>query len=66
MSRKLKIDTGEAKFGPYSPGICVRDHIWLSGQIDVDAGDEIELQAIGTWPRLMIYLRLQIVRKLIW
>ena len=48
MSRKLKIDTGETKFGPYSPGINVKDHIWLSGQVDVDAGDDIESQTRGT------------------
>ena len=48
MSRKLKIDTGETKFGPYSPGINVNDHIWLSGQVDVDAGDDIESQTRGT------------------
>ena len=52
MSRELKIDTGGEKFGPYSPGICVRDHIWLSGQIDVDAGDEIESQTIGTLAKI--------------
>jgi len=48
MSRKLKIDTGETKFGPYSPGINVNDHIWLSGQVDVDAGDDIGSQTRGT------------------
>jgi 2-iminobutanoate/2-iminopropanoate deaminase len=52
MSRKLKIDTGGIKFGPYSPGISVRDHIWLSGQVDVDAGDEIEEQTIGTLAKI--------------
>ena len=41
MGRKLKIDTGEPKLGPYTPGINVKDHIWLSGQIDVDSGDDI-------------------------
>jgi len=48
MSRKLKIDTGDTKFGPYSPGISVRDHFWLSGQVDIDAGDDIASQTIGT------------------
>jgi 2-iminobutanoate/2-iminopropanoate deaminase len=52
MSRKLKIDTGGEKFGPYSPGISVKDHIWLSGQIDVDAGDEIGPQTIGTLAKI--------------
>ena len=44
----MKIDTGGTKFGPYSPGINVNDHIWLSGQVDVDAGDDIESQTRGT------------------
>lgn len=48
----MKIDTGGEKFGPYSPGISVKDHIWLSGQIDVDAGDEIESQTIGTLAKI--------------
>ena len=52
MSRKLKIDTGGEKFGPYSPGISVKDHIWLSGQIDVDAGDDIGPQTIGTLAKI--------------
>ncbi|MDP6661432.1 MAG: RidA family protein [Candidatus Thalassarchaeaceae archaeon] len=52
MNRKLKIDTGEAKFGPYSPGICVGDHIWLSGQIDVDAGDDIGSQTRGALAKI--------------
>ena len=34
--------------GPYTPGINVKDHIWLSGQIDLDSGDDIESQTIGT------------------
>ena len=47
MTRKLKIDTGGAVFGPYSPGISVKDHIWLSGQVDVSA-EGIEAQTRGT------------------
>ena len=47
MARKLKIDAGGAVFGPYSPGISVKDHIWLSGQVDVSA-DGIEAQTRGT------------------
>ena len=47
MARKLKIDDGGAVFGPYSPGISVKDHIWLSGQVDVSA-DGIEAQPRGT------------------
>mgnify|MGYP001203086521 CR=1 FL=1 len=48
MARKLKIDTDEPTLAPYSPGINVKDHIWLSGQVDVDAGDDIESQTRGT------------------
>ena len=52
MGRKLKIDTGEQKLGPYTPGINVKDHIWLSGQIDIDSGDDIESQTIGTLAKI--------------
>ena len=48
----MKIDTGEPKLGPYTPGINVKDHIWLSGQIDVDSGDDIESQTIGTLSKI--------------
>ena len=47
MARKLKIDAGGAVFGPYSPGISVKDHIWLSGQVDVSV-EGIEAQTRGT------------------
>jgi len=47
MTRKLKIDTGASVFGPYSPGITVKDHIWLSGQVDFSV-DGIEAQTLGT------------------
>mgnify|MGYP001338486184 FL=1 len=52
MNRKLKIDTGGAKFGPYSPGINVRDHIWLSGQVDIESGDDIVSQTMGTLSKI--------------
>ncbi|HIE81454.1 MAG TPA: RidA family protein [Candidatus Poseidoniales archaeon] len=44
MARKLKIDTGGTTYAPYSPGITVKDHIWLSGQVAVEAGADIESQ----------------------
>ncbi len=47
MHKKVKIDSGEKKWAPYSPGISVRDHIWLSGQIGIDSGDDIESQIKG-------------------
>jgi reactive intermediate/imine deaminase len=44
MARKLKIDTGGTTYAPYSPGITVKDHIWLSGQVAVKAGADIGSQ----------------------
>ena len=46
MDRKLRVDTGGKSYAPYSPGISVRDHIWLSGQIDITESD-IESQTRG-------------------
>ena len=55
MHRKVKIDTGEKKWAPYSPGISVRDHIWLSGQIGVDSGEDIESQTKELLRKIDIY-----------
>ena len=45
---KTRIDPpGTKKYAPYSPGVVVGNTIWLSGQIDVDAGDTIEIQTQG-------------------
>ena len=41
MTRKLKIDNGGKVWAPYSPGITVRDHIWLAGQIGIEGGEDI-------------------------
>ena len=51
MARKLKIDTGEPTLAPYSPGINVKDHIWLSGQIDISV-EGIEAQTRGTLAKI--------------
>ncbi|MEC7706978.1 MAG: RidA family protein [Candidatus Thermoplasmatota archaeon] len=51
MDGKKKIDTGGAVMGPYSPGISVKDHIWLSGQIDISQ-DVIEAQTRGTLAKI--------------
>jgi 2-iminobutanoate/2-iminopropanoate deaminase len=52
MTRKIKVDTGGKTWAPYSPGISVKDHIWLSGQIGVDSGDTIELQLKGVLKKI--------------
>ena len=44
MTRKLKIDNGGKVWAPYSPGITVRDHIWLAGQIGIEVGEDIVSQ----------------------
>ncbi|MFL2960214.1 MAG: RidA family protein [Candidatus Thalassarchaeaceae archaeon] len=44
MARKLKIDNGGKVWAPYSPGITVRDHIWLAGQIGIEGGEDIVSQ----------------------
>tara|TARA_Y100000766_G_scaffold175396_1_gene150575 strand:- start:1273 stop:1650 length:378 start_codon:yes stop_codon:yes gene_type:complete len=51
MDRKLRIDTGGKSYAPYSPGISVKDHIWLSGQIDITESD-IESQTRGTLAKI--------------
>ena len=51
MDRKLRGDTGGKSYAPYSPGISVRDHIWLSGQIDITESD-IESQTRGTLAKI--------------
>ena len=51
MHNKEKIDTGEEVMGPYSLGISVKDHIWLSGQID-NTQDGIEAQTRGTLAKI--------------
>ena len=51
MNSKKNIDTGGAVMGPYSPGISVKDHIWLSGQIDISQ-DGIEAQTKGTLTKI--------------
>ena len=65
MSRKLKIDTGGTKLD-LTAQEYVRDHIWLSGQVDVDAGDDIESQTLGPCPRLTICLQRRTVLNPIW
>ena len=52
MARKLKIDTGAEVFAPYSPGITVKDHIWLSGQVGVDGGESVEGQTLSALSKI--------------
>ena len=46
MTRKIKIDNGGKVWAPYSPGITVKDHIWLAGQIGIEGGEGIGSQTL--------------------
>ena len=43
---------GANKYGPYSAGVKAGGTIWLSGQIDVDSGDTIEVQTQGALDKI--------------
>ena len=43
---------GVTKYGPYSPGIMAGNNVWLSGQIAVEAGDDIRAQTKGTLDKI--------------
>ena len=40
----MKIDNDSKVWAPYSPGITVRDHIWLAGQIGIEGGEDVVSQ----------------------
>ena len=53
VMEKQRIDPpGTKKYAPYSPGVVVGNTIWLSGQIDVDSGDTIEVQTQGALDKI--------------
>ena len=39
---------GSKTYAPYTPAVVVGNHVWLSGQINIDAGDDIVSQTQGT------------------
>lgn len=43
---------GANKYGPYSAGVKAGGTIWLSGQIDVEAGDDIKAQTQGALDKI--------------
>ena len=43
---------GSKLYGPYTPGVKAGGMIWLSGQIDVEAGDDIKSQTIGALAKI--------------
>ena len=43
---------GTKTYAPYTPAVVVGQHVWLSGQINVDAGDDIVAQTQGTLAKI--------------
>jgi len=43
---------GASKYGPYSAGVRANGIIWLSGQIAVEAGDDIQAQTQGALDKI--------------
>jgi len=44
--------TGTKTYAPYTPALVVGNHVWLSGQINIDAGDDIVAQTQGTLEKI--------------
>ena len=43
---------GSKTYAPYTPAVVVGNHVWLSGQINIDAGDDIVSQTQGTLDKI--------------
>ena len=43
---------GSKLYGPYTPGVKAGGVIWLSGQIDVDNGDDVMSQTAGALAKI--------------
>ena len=43
---------GSKLYGPYTPGVMANGIIWLSGQIDVEAGDDVKSQTSGALSKI--------------
>ncbi len=51
QKKAISVDGGKL-YGPYTPGVKAGGMIWLSGQIDVDAGDDIKTQTAGALAKI--------------
>ena len=47
MAKKAITVPGTKLYGPYTPGVKANGLIWLSGQIDVEAGNDTASQTAG-------------------
>ncbi len=52
MQKKAISVAGSKLYGPYTPGVKAGSMIWLSGQIDVEAGDDIKSQTAGALAKI--------------
>ena len=48
MSKVGITPPGSKTYAPYTPAVVVGHHVWLPGQINIDAGDDIVSQTQGT------------------
>ena len=51
QKKAISVDGGKL-YGPYTPGVKAGGVIWLSGQIDVDNGDDIMSQTAGALAKI--------------
>ena len=52
MSKVGITPPGSKTYAPYTPAVVVGNHVWLSGQINIDAGDDIVSQTRGTLEKI--------------
>jgi enamine deaminase RidA (YjgF/YER057c/UK114 family) len=52
MSKIGITPAGSKTYAPYTPAVVVGNHVWLSGQINIDAGDDIVSQTQGTLDKI--------------
>ena len=52
MGKKAISVAGSKLYGPYTPGVRASGMIWLSGQIDVEAGNDVKSQTAGALAKI--------------
>jgi len=63
MGKEAISIAGTKLYGPYTPGVKNGNVIWLSGQIDVEAGDDIRSQTAGALAKIDALLEASGVTK---
>ena len=65
MEKKAISVPGSKLYGPYTPGVKSGGIIWLSGQIDVEAGDDTASQTAGALAKIDALLSAAGVTKML-